>query len=92
MLETLSKDTTVPKYSTHLIYFTRSPNSKMIEERIMNSIFDNIEKKAQLYWFIHIERTDDPFTIEYGVEEITDDKIIRVDFRLGFRVQPKRSG
>jgi KUP system potassium uptake protein len=61
----------------------------MIEERIMNSIFDNIEKKAQLYWFIHIERTDDPFTIEYGVEEIKDDKIIRVDFRLGFRVQPK---
>ena len=89
MLETLSKDTTVPKYSTHLIYFTRSPNSKMIEERIMNSIFDNIEKKAQLYWFIHIERTDDPYTIEYGVEEIKDDKIIRVDFRLGFRVQPK---
>jgi KUP system potassium uptake protein len=89
MLEALSHDPSVPKYSSHLVYFTRSAYSKLIEKRILDSIFDNIEKKADLYWFVHIERTDDPYTMEYGVEEIRDDKIIRVDFRLGFRVQPK---
>src|SRR5579862_6201918 len=89
MLEALSRDPSVPKYSSHLVYFTRSAYSKLIEKRILDSIFDNIEKKADLYWFVHIERTDDPYTMEYGVEEIRDDKIIRVDFRLGFRVQPK---
>ena len=89
MLEALSRDPSVPKYSSHLVYFTRSAYSKLIEKRILDSIFDNIEKKADLYWFVHIERTDEPYTMEYGVEEIRDDKIIRVDFRLGFRVQPK---
>jgi KUP system potassium uptake protein len=89
MLEALSRDPSVPKYSSHLVYFTRSAYSKLIEKRILDSIFDNIEKKADVYWFVHIERTDDPYTMEYGVEEIRDDKIIRVDFRLGFRVQPK---
>jgi len=89
MLEALSRDPSVPKYSSHLVYFTRSAYSKLIEKRILDSIFDNIEKKADLYWFVHIERTDDPYTMEYGVEEIRDDKVIRVDFRLGFRVQPK---
>ena len=89
MLEALSRDPSVPKYSSHLVYFTRSGYSKLIEKRILDSIFDNIEKKADLYWFVHIERTDEPYTMEYGVEEIRDDKIIRVDFRLGFRVQPK---
>jgi KUP system potassium uptake protein len=27
--------------------------------------------------------------MEYGVEELMDDKVIRVEFRLGFRIQPK---
>jgi KUP system potassium uptake protein len=89
MLETLSGDTTVPKYSSHLVYFTRSPNSKLVEKRIMDSIFGNIEKRADLYWFVHIDRADDPYTMEYGVEEIREDKVIRIDFKLGFRVQPK---
>jgi KUP system potassium uptake protein len=89
MLEKLSHDEAEPKYCTHLVYFTRSPNSKQIEKRILESIFDNMEKRADCYWFIHIERTDEPYTMEYGIEEIRDDNIIRVDFRLGFRVQPK---
>jgi len=41
-----------------------------------------------VYWFVHIERTDEPYTMEYGVEELSD-KVIRVEFRLGFRVQPR---
>src|SRR5579872_6711880 len=64
MLEALSRDPSVPKYSSHLVYFTRSAYSKLIEKRILDSIFDNIEKKADLYWFVHIERTDDPYTME----------------------------
>lgn len=85
----LSKDETVPKYTSHLIYLTKADNPKQIEKRILRSIFENTPKRADMYWFVHIDRADDPYTLEYGVEEIEDDKIIRIDFRLGFRIQPR---
>jgi KUP system potassium uptake protein len=89
LLNGLSKDETVPKYSSHLIYLTKANNPHHIEKRIMNSILGNNPKRADLYWFVHIDRVDEPYAMEYGVEEIMLDKVIRVDFRLGFRVQPR---
>jgi KUP system potassium uptake protein len=88
-LETLSNDQSLPKFSSHLIYLTKANNPKQIEKRIISSIFDNNAKRADLYWMIHLETTDQPYTMEYGVEELKNDKVIRVDFRLGFRVQPR---
>jgi KUP system potassium uptake protein len=32
---------------------------------------------------------DDPYTAEYSVQHIIPNDIIRVEFRLGFRVQPR---
>jgi KUP system potassium uptake protein len=32
---------------------------------------------------------DDPYTCEYKVEHIIPNDIIRVDFKLGFRIQPR---
>ncbi len=88
-LAALSKDQSIPKYASHLIYLTKANNNRQIERRIMNSIFGNNSKRADLYWFVHIDRADEPYTMEYGVEEVMEDKVIRVDFRLGFRVQPR---
>jgi len=42
-----------------------------------------------VYWFIHIDRADAPYTMEYTAKEVLHDKIMRVDFKLGFRVQPR---
>jgi KUP system potassium uptake protein len=89
MLHDLSADVTVSKFATHLIYLTKANNSKQIEQKIMYSIFSRKPKRADVYWFIHIERTDEPFTMEYSVEELEEDKVIRVEFRLGFRIQPR---
>ncbi len=89
MLHALSEDTTVSKYSTHLIYLTKANNGKQIEQKIIYSIFSRKPKRADVYWFIHIERTDEPFTMEYSVNELEPDKVIRVEFRLGFRIQPR---
>lgn len=88
-LKTLSNDNSVPKYTSHLIYLTKANNPHQIEKRIINSIFENTPKRADMYWFVHIDRMDDPYTMEYGVEEVEEDKVIRIDFRLGFRVQPR---
>ncbi len=89
LLTALSADQGVSKYATHLVYLTKANNSKQIEQKIMYSILSRKPKRADVYWFLHIERTDDPYTMEYSVEEIEDDKVIRVEFRLGFRIQPR---
>jgi KUP system potassium uptake protein len=84
----LSQDTTVPKYSPHLVYLTRaSPHE--IEKRIIDSIFDHPAKRADVYWLVNIQQTDDPYTSEYDVDSLELEKVIRVNFRLGFRVQPR---
>ncbi len=89
MFKALSAEESIPKFATHLIYLTKANNSKQIEQKVLYSIFSRMPKRADVYWFIHIERADDPYTMEYSIEELSDDKIIRVEFRLGFRVQPR---
>ena len=91
LLESLSKDETIPKFTSHLIYLTKANRANQIEEKILYSIFSHNPKRADVYWFVHIERTDEPYTMEYGVEELMNDKVIRVEFRLGFRVQQRVS-
>jgi KUP system potassium uptake protein len=91
LLESLSKDESIPKFTSHLIYLTKANRASQIEEKILYSIFSHNPKRADVYWFVHIERTDEPYTMEYGVEELMNDKVIRVEFRLGFRVQQRVS-
>jgi len=89
LLIALSADESVSKYSTHLIYLTKANNSKQIEEKIMYSIMSRAPKRADTYWFIHIETTNEPYTMEYSVDVVEPGKVIRVEFRLGFRIQPR---
>ncbi|RYF89524.1 MAG: potassium transporter Kup, partial [Chitinophagaceae bacterium] len=88
-LEELSNDTSVPKYATHLVYLTSANNNKEIEHKIMYSVLSGMPKRADIYWFVHVDTLDDPYTSEYTVEHIIPNDIIRVEFRLGFRMQPR---
>jgi KUP system potassium uptake protein len=91
LLMDLSSDESISKYSTHLIYLTKANHSYDVEEKIIYSIFGHKPKRADCYWMVHIDWTDEPYTMEYSVEELRDDKVIRIEFRLGFRVQPRIS-
>jgi KUP system potassium uptake protein len=88
-LQELSNDKTIPKYATHLVYLTSADNPKEIEHKIIYSILNRKPKRADIYWFIHVDTLDDPYTMEYQVEHVVPNDIIRVEFRLGFRVQPR---
>ena len=88
-IQELSLDRSVPKYSTHLVYMTSANNPKEIEHKIIYSILNKKPKRANIYWFVHIDTVDAPYTCEYKVEHIIPNDIIRVDFRLGFRMQPR---
>jgi KUP system potassium uptake protein len=88
-LEELSNDITVPKYATHLVYLTSANNPKEIEHKIIYSILSGKPKRADIYWFVHVDTIDEPYTCEYSVEHIIPNDIIRVEFRLGFRIAPR---
>ena len=88
-IQELSNDKTVPKYATHLVYLTSANNPKEIEHKIIYSILNRKPKRADIYWFVHVDTLDDPYTCEYVVDHIIPNDIIRVEFRLGFRMEPK---
>jgi KUP system potassium uptake protein len=88
-LDRLFNDSSIPKYSTHIVYLTKMQSHKLIEKRIVDSIFSNPIKRADVYWLINFERSDDPYTLKYGVEQLLEDRVIRVDFQIGFKIQPR---
>ena len=87
LLQDLSQDDVIPKFSTHLIYLTKANHKLQIEDKIIKSIFSKKPKRADVYWFLHINRTDEPYTLNYEVAELLDDKVIRIDINIGFRIQ-----
>jgi len=91
VLEDLSRDLSVPKYATNLVYLTSADHRTEIESKIMYSILNKQPKRADIYWFVHVHVVDEPYTMEYRVNEFIHDDVIRIDFRLGFRVAPKIS-
>jgi KUP system potassium uptake protein len=89
VLEDLSRDLSVPKYATHLVYLTSADNREEIESKIIYSIMQKQPKRADIYWFVHVDVVDEPYRMEYKVSEFIHDDVIRIDFRLGFRVAPR---
>lgn len=85
----LSADIAIPKFSTHLIYLSKANSRTQVEEKVIKSIFAKKPKRADVYWFLHINRTEEPYTMSYSVSELVDDKIIKVNINIGFRIQPK---
>ena len=89
MLKELSEDQSVPKYSTNLVYLTSADFPNEIETKIIYSIFNKSPKRADIYWFVHVDVLDEPHTTEYKVKVLVPEKVFKIEFRLGFRVAPR---
>jgi len=89
MLQDLSNDAAIPKYATHLVYLTSANNPKEIEHKIIYSILNRKPKRADIFWFVHVDTLDDPYTSDYSVDVIIPNEVIRVEFRMGFRMEPR---
>jgi KUP system potassium uptake protein len=85
----LSNDNAIPKYATNLVFLSSAKHPNKIEEKVLYSILQTQPKRADVYWFVHIDTTDEPFTMEYEVNTISSDDVYKVNFRLGFRVQQR---
>lgn len=89
VLVELSADLSIPKYATHLVYMTNAGRVDEIEEKVMYSILQKRPKRADIYWFVHVNILTEPYKTEYRVTEIVKDDLYRVDFNLGFREPTK---
>ena len=89
ILQELSRDTSVSKYASNLVYLTRSKTAQQIESRILYSILRKKPKRADRYWFLNIGLLNEPFGMTYTLETLIPDVAYKINFRLGFRIQPR---
>jgi len=87
ILQELSDDESVPKYASQLVYLTSANFDSEVESKIIYSILQKQPKRADVYWLVHVDVMDEPYTREYRVDFLVPNKVIRVDFKLGFRVE-----
>ncbi len=88
-LKSLSNDNSVPRYATNLVYLTSADDADEIETKTIYSIFQKQPKRADIYWFVHVKNTDEPYTMEYQVDILAKEDVIKVRFNLGFRVEQR---
>ena len=88
MLARLSQDTGLAKFATHLVYLTKSTDPALVEHGIIHSIFHRQPKRADVYYLVHVQTLDDPYTMAWRVTHIVPNDVVRIDFRLGFRIAP----
>lgn len=84
----MSTDDNLPKIATHLVYMTSSRYSDQIESKVIYSLMERRPKRANLYWFVHVEIADEPYLCEYKTTVMASQDAVRIDFKLGFRVEP----
>ncbi|BAP32499.1 low affinity potassium transport system protein kup [Chryseobacterium sp. StRB126] len=90
LLAKLSTDEKLPKYATNLVYLTTSDSEKRIEKTLMDSILKfGLPKRADIYWFVHVNILDEPYAQKYSVETIIRNDVYYVQFDLGFREDPR---
>jgi len=85
MLKDLQEDNTVPKEATNLVYLAVADSRRYIDSNIVYSIFKKRPKRADVYWFVHVETVDSPFTSKYSVQTISPKKCFFINIRLGFK-------
>jgi len=89
LFKDLSKDESVPRLATNLVYIIRANRHDQVESKVIYSIFQKQPKRADTYWLLHVDRVNEPNTFKYNVIQIIPGILIRVDFRIGFKVEPK---
>lgn len=89
LFEDLSHDETIPRISTNLVYIIKANQVHQIESKIMYSIFSKQPKRAETYWLLHVNIVDEPDTFSYEVTQFIPGTLVRIDFHLGFKIEPR---
>jgi KUP system potassium uptake protein len=85
MIKELQEDQTIPKEATNLVYLAVADSRRNIDSNIIYSIFRKRPKRADVYWFVHVDTVDSPFTSKYAVDTIIPKKCFFIRMSLGFK-------
>lgn len=89
MFRDLREDGTIPKIATNLVYIIRANRIDQVESKVIYSIFNKFPKRADTYWFLHVDRVNEPNRLDYKVTHLIPGVLIRVDFHIGFKMDTK---
>ena len=89
LLADISRERDIPLYASNLIYFSRSRDARKVESKLIYSIVNKGPKRADRYWIISLNHTDDPDTLQYSCRTLVPDTLLRVEIQIGFRIQPR---
>lgn len=89
MFKDLKNDSSIPYTSANLVYITKANKPMEIESKILYSIFRKNPKRANTYFLLHVDNVDFPKTFEYKVKHIIPGTLIKIDFKLGFKIDKK---
>jgi KUP system potassium uptake protein len=85
LIQDLQADTSMPREATNLVYMAMADSKRYIDSNIIYSIFKKRPKKADVYWFVHVDTVDSPYTSKYSVDTIIPKKCFFVRIKLGFK-------
>jgi KUP system potassium uptake protein len=89
LFKDLKEDKTVPKCATNLVYIIKANRKDQVESKVIYSIFSKQPKRAERYWLLHVDMVDEPNRLEYRITHIIPGVLIRIDFHIGFKIDPK---
>ena len=89
ILSDMRHDDTIPQYASNLIYFSNSPDTDLVESKLAYSLLNKRPKRADHYWILRPQFTDEPDTLTYSVKVLVPQTVFVVTLRMGFRVMPR---
>lgn len=84
-LQELSKDESVPLYMSNLVMLAKVKKDYSIKREILYSILDKKPKRANVYWFVTVNTTNEPYTNYYTVNMMGTRNIVNLQLFLGFK-------
>lgn len=85
LMQDVQNDQTIPKEATNLVYLAVADSKRYIDSNIIYSLFKKRPKRADVYWLLHVDTVDSPFTSKYSVDTIIPKKCFFVRMKLGFK-------
>jgi len=89
IIEDVQNDYAIPLYSENLVFLAKANNKKNIDANIIYSMFYKQPKRANTYWFLHIEILDKPYENTFTIDTMIPGKCYFIQLKTGFKIDHK---